>query len=252
MCIFGVTQIERIATSMGEFVKPVSFFLMGGFLLLHMLDHQAPASPLMGRKLTMLAGTAVVVVFDSLLDAFLILSIAPGQMVSCCTTVTDILARPSRIVPKAAFGENYRPILEYGYYLGNIFLLVVLAACWIALKRGILSRRRAALKFICAFAAINAMIFVVAQIEVHAPRIMGLPFHHCVYCLWQYVPDTVVMHVLFILGTFSSGWALLLDLVAETSETREVLRRCLTGLVGFSMVCLAASLLMNVIHLATA
>ena len=218
MCIFGVTEIKRIATRVGELVKPLSFFLMGGFLLLHMLDHRAPTSPLMGRKLIMLAGTAVVVAFDSLLDGFLMLSIVPGQLVSCCTTVTDILGRPSRMVPKATFGQNYQAILEYGYYVSNIFLLAILGGCWAAIKKGILFRRRAALGLICACAAVNATIFLVAQIEVHAPRIMGLPFHHCLYCLWQNVPDTIVMYALFTLGTFATGWALLLDLVARTSR----------------------------------
>ncbi len=200
MCIFGVTQIKRIATSVGEFVKPVSFFLMGGFLLLHMLDHQAATSPLMARKLILLAGTAVVVVFDSLLDAFLMLSIVPGQLVSCCTTVTDILGRPSRIVPKATLGQNYQAILEYGYYVSNIVLLAILGTCRAAIKRGTLARRRVGLGLICGFAAVNTAIFLVTQIEIHAPRIMGLPFHHCLYCLWQYVPDTMVMYALFVSG----------------------------------------------------
>jgi hypothetical protein len=252
MCIFGVTQIKPAATSVGELVKPFSFFLMGGFLLLHMLDHRSLTSPLMGRKLIMLAGTAVVVVFDSLFDAFLVLSIVPGQLVSCCTTVTDILGRPSGTIPKATFGQNYQAILEYGYYVSNIVLLAILGTCWASIKRGTLVRPRVGVGLICGVAAINAAIFLVTQIEVHAPRIMGLPFHHCLYCLWQYVPDTIVMYVLFILGTFATGWALLLDLVARTSETREMLGDYLRRLIGFSLLCLAASLLMNVVHMATA
>jgi len=135
--------------------------------------------------------------------------------------------------------------------VSNILLLAVLGWCWAAIKRGHLLRRRAALGLICVCAAVNAIIFVTAQIEFHAPKIMGLPFHHCLYCLWQYVPDTVVMYALFILGTFSTGWALLLDVIARTSETLEVLRAYLTGLIGFSMLCLAAALLMNAVHLAT-
>ena len=98
----------------------------------------------------------------------------------------------------------------------------------------------------------NAAVFVLTQIEIHAPRIMGLPFHHCLYCLWQYVPDTILMYILFILGTFAIGWAFLLDMLGRTDETRDALPRSLKMLYGFAIFCLAASMVMNTIHLIAA
>ena len=64
------------------------------------------ASSLMGRKLFFLGITALVVLVESLLDIVLILKIAPGSLVSCCTTVTDILERPTRLVPKSILGPG--------------------------------------------------------------------------------------------------------------------------------------------------
>jgi hypothetical protein len=78
---------------------------------------------------------------------------------------------------------------------------------------------------------------------------MGLPFHHCLYCLWQYVPDSILMMFLYVLGTFAVGWAFLLDLTGRTGETMKVLPRYLHFLYGLSVFCLAASLLMLTVHL---
>jgi hypothetical protein len=81
---------------------------------------------------------------------------------------------------------------------------------------------------------------------------MSLPFHHCLYCLWQYVPDTMLMYALFIVATAATGWAFVLDLLGRTSESMEALHRYIRALYGFSLVCFAASLIMNTVHLITA
>ena len=111
-------------------------------------------------------------------------------------------------------------------------------------------RQRPVAGLLFLFALLNALLFVLAQIEVHSPRIMGLPFHHCLYCLWQYVPDTIVMYLLFVLGTSAVGWAFILDLCGRTGETLSVLPTFMRTLYGFSVFCLAASLVMNTVHLA--
>ena len=104
MCMFGVTQVKGILTRITELIKPVSFFLMGGWLLINSLDQRTRTSPLMGIKLYFLSITAVVVVAESLLDVVLMFQIGPGTLVSCCTTVTDILERPTRLIPQSIFG----------------------------------------------------------------------------------------------------------------------------------------------------
>jgi hypothetical protein len=253
MCIFGVTQVKRILTGISELIKPVSFFLIGGWLLIHSLDQKTQTSSLMGTKLFFLSITAVVVVAESLLDVVLMFQIRPGTLVSCCTTVTDILERPTRLIPQSTLGPAYESILRYGYYTGNIILMALLGICMRRITPASTPRwRRPALGllFICAVG--NAGLFVLTQIEVHAPRIMGLPFHHCLYCLWQYVPDTILMYILFILGTAGIGWAFLLDMVGRTDETRDALPQSLRRLCGFSIFCLGTSMVMNTIHLIAA
>lgn len=253
MCIFGVTQVKRILTGISEIIKPFSFFLMGAWLLIHFLDQQTQTSPLMGRKLFFLSITAVVVVVESLIDVVLMFKIAPEVLVSCCTTVTDILNRPTRVVPKAALGQGYVAVLEYGYYISNTLLIFFLSICMWGMRRpSYIKWRRPVLGILFLYAIGNAALFLLAQIEVHSPKIMGLPFHHCLYCLWQYVPDTILMYLLFVLGTSAIGWAFLLDLVGRTGETMGALNKFLRLLYGFSIFCFAASIVMNTVHLIVA
>jgi hypothetical protein len=253
MCIFGVTQVERTLTGLSELFKPVSFFVIGGWFALHFLDQQTRTSALMGRKLLLLSVTAVVVVVDASLDIAQMLKIGPDRIVSCCTTVTDVLDRPTRLVPQSAFGPAYSSFLGKGYFVVNILMIVLLGLlCARVNSEGLRPWRRLVLAFVFLVALFNAALFLLSQIEVHAPQIMNLPFHHCIYCLWQYVPDTILMYAFFIVATSATGWALLLDILGRSEESMETLDRYVRRLYGLASVCYAASLIMNSVHLATA
>ncbi|KPK30912.1 MAG: hypothetical protein AMK69_02085, partial [Nitrospira bacterium SG8_3] len=250
MCIFGVTQVKRMLTGISEIIKPIAFFLVGAWLLIHILDQKTETSPLMGRKLFFLSATAVVVFAESLLDVVLMLQIAPGTLVSCCTTVTDILDRPTRLVPQSTLGTGYTSILGYGYYVSNLLLILILAVfIWLLRPKSYPRWQRPVLGFLFLFAILNGGLFLLTQIEVHAPKIMSLPYHHCLYCLWQYVPDSILMYLFFILGTSAVGWAFLSDLMGRSVETKNLLNKHIRRLYGFAVFCFGASMVMNTVHL---
>lgn len=250
MCIFGVTQVQRTLTGISEALKPITFFLIGGWLALHSLDQRTENAALMGRKLIFLSVTAGVVVIDAALDMAQMLTIAPGQMVSCCTTVTDVLERPTREIPEAVIGPAYTSFVGYGSFALTIGLVAAMIAVMVRIRSRVdWSWRRMVLGLLFGIAILNAALFLLAQIEGHAPRIMGLPFHHCLYCLWQYVPDTIIMYTLFIVATSAVGWAFTLDAVGRVPETKGIIARYITGLYGFAIVCFVASMIMNAVHL---
>ena len=111
------------------------------------------------------------------------------------------------------------------------------------------SWQRPVLGFLFLFAVLNGGLFLLTQIEVHAPKIMSLPYHHCLYCLWQYVPDSILMYLFFILGTSAVGWAFLSDLMGRSVETKNLLNKHIRMLYGFAVFCFAASMVMNTVHL---
>jgi hypothetical protein len=250
MCIFGVTQVKPGLTRFLEFLKPITFFLIGGWFILHILDRATKTSPLMRRKLFLLSIISLLVLIDSLGDIFLILGIAPESLVSCCTTITDILNRPTRTTPEAFFGPEYAHPLQVLFFITHLALIGIIG---ITLKSKTLEitflGRRPILGLLFLFAILNAFIFLLSQIEVFAPRMMHLPFHHCLYCLWQYVPDSIAMYLFFILGTFSVGWGFTTDLFGKIGEASDLLSNYLRKIYWFAFFFLLASLILLIIHL---
>ncbi len=250
MCIFGVTQVKPTITWVSEALKPLAFFLIGAWLLMNSLDQSTRTAPLLGKKLHFLGTVSIVVILESLMDFVLFLQLAPETLISCCTTVTDMPERPTRLLPQSILGPDYSLHLYYIYFGSTLLLLGLLALSWQGMRRyPYLKWRRPVLGSLFLYAFFNAFLFLLALVEVFAPRIMGLPFHHCLYCLWQYVPDSILMMFLYVLGTFAIGWAFLLDLTGRTGETLSALPTYLRRLYGLSVFCLAASLLMLTIHL---
>jgi hypothetical protein len=244
MCIYGVTQVRPGLTRFLEFLKPVNFFLIGGWFLLHLLDRATKTSPLMKRKLLLLFILSLLVLIDSLGDIFLILGIAPESLVSCCTTVTDISNRPTRTTPLSIFGPEYAQSLRVLFFITHLALIGFIG---LSLKFKIFRRPILGLLFL--FAILNATLFLLSQVEVFAPAMMHLPFHHCLYCLWQYVPDSIVMYLLFILGTFSVGWGFTTELFGRHGDTVELLTVFLKKIYTFAFFFLSAFLIMLIIHL---
>jgi hypothetical protein len=244
MCIFGVTQVKPGLTRFLEFLKPINFFLIGGWLILHVLDRATKTSPLMKRKLLLLSVLSLLVLIDSLGDIFLILGITPESLVSCCTTITDILNRPTRTTPESIFGPEYARPLQGLFFITHLALIGFIG---VSLKFKIF--RRPILGSLFLFSFLNAILFLLSQIEVFAPAMMHLPFHHCLYCLWQYVPDSILLFAFFSLGTFSVGWGFTTELFGRHGETADLLPVFLRKIYSFAFFFLSASLIMLIIHL---
>lgn len=244
MCIFGVTQAKPGLTRLLEFLKPIIFFLIGGWLILHLLDRSTKTSPLIRRKLLLVSIIGLFVLVDAFGDILLMVGIAPESLVSCCTTVTDISNRPTRTTPISIFGPEYGRPLQSLFFITHLALIGFIG---VSLKFKIFRRPILGLLFL--FSLLNGMLFLLSQIEVFAPAMMHLPFHHCVYCLWQYVPDSIAMYLFFILGTFSVGWGFTTDLFGKIGEASDLLPGYLRKIYWFAFLFLSAALIMLVVHL---
>jgi len=244
MCIFGVTLVVPGLTRFLEYLKPINFFIIGGWLIIHVLDRATKTSPLMRRKLLLLPIVGLFVLFDSLGDILLIVGIKPESLVSCCTTVTDILNRPTRTTPESIFGPQYTKVLQILFFTTHLILIGLVG---LVLKYKKL--RSIVLGSLFLFSIANGILFLLSQIEAFAPAMMHLPFHHCLYCLWQYVPDSIVMYSLFILGTFSVGWGFTTELFGTHGETADLLPIYLRKIYVFALFFLSTSFIMLIIHL---
>ena len=79
-------------------------------------------------------------------------------------------------------------------------------------------------------------LFILAMIETIAPRLMKLPFHHCLYCLWQYVPDSILIFLFFAIVIFAPVWALLLEKIKKKWNKWNIFRLVISSLTSVILI----------------
>jgi hypothetical protein len=243
MCIFGVTRVMPAFVTFLQVLKPSAFFLVGGWLIFYGYDLSFKTRPLMEKSLRLLVWTAAIAGADAAAEIlFILLFSPPGVAVSCCTAVGDIVAPSRTLLPVPLFSAHYHGILMAGYHGFNLGLAGLM---------GILVWRRRAgrpLLWLVALAALaNGAVTYGAFKEYLGPRLMHLPDHHCLYCLLQYRPASILILGLFILGSFSAMWPLLLSRAITADEAVESLDSLNLNLLKCAIVCLLASWAMAVI-----
>ncbi|MDI6776494.1 MAG: hypothetical protein QMD03_04505 [Syntrophales bacterium] len=253
MCIYSVTQVLPRLCGFLEIIKLLIFFSIGQWLILHFLTRQnKTAGSLTSRKLKLLLGVSIGIVAESMGELIFFLSLPAGSHipVTCCTSKIDSPERISAILSGYLLGHQYEQPLLLFYYLSNLFLLGMIGYFLRRRRlavRGAVRRRSVGLVF--SISLMNLFLTVLALPEVIGPRLMNLPYHHCPYCLLQYVPDSFLMIALFILGTCGIGWAFGLEMITRDKETPRNLPGYLDKLYRFSFCCLSLSLAMVSIHL---
>ncbi|MDG6025846.1 MAG: hypothetical protein E3K40_03855 [Candidatus Brocadia sp.] len=252
MCMFGVTQILPSTVTFLQILKPVSFFIMGGWLLCYYVDKSTPTAPLARQNLFFLLMVCGVLLADSIADISYVLRMKPLMSVSCCATFFDVPLRPSAMIPQAIFGIHFQKILFVLYYLINIILIALL---FLLLSKKWLSftvfSKKIVVYSMAIVGVVNIPVVIYTLIENIVPRLMQLPYHHCIYCFMGkgVVPDAPVMLGLFVIGTFAIGWMGILRMLCMNAETQPVTEHLLKKVNGLSAFCLLASLMMVTIHL---
>jgi len=252
MCMFGVTQILPTTVTFLQIIKPLSFFIVGGWLFCYFVDKRIPTTPLTRRILYFLLPICGVLFVDSASDIYYVLHMEPLISVSCCATFFDVPLRPSAMIPQALFGKHFQGILLGLYYTINIVLVGSLFASLSKKYSDFIPVSDKTLFYLQAgLALINIPIVILAFIEVIAPELMQLPFHHCMYCFVGngMVPDGPIIFGLFIIGTFAIGWTGIIRTLCKNNETTYVTEKLLVRVNGLSAFCLLSSIIMVTVHL---
>ncbi len=249
MCIYGVTQVAPKIIKPMEVLKPLVFFLIGLWLIIYIIDKSAKTYPLMRRKLFFLFIVSIFAIADSIGDIAVAFSMDANAVVSCCTTVFDIADRPSAMIPQSIIGAGYKKLMLPIYYGSNLILIGYMAGGyglgWLKTEK----RRRFYLFGGSILSVITVVIVLLSMMEVIAPRLLNLPYHHDPYDLLTELPDAGIFLGFFILGIFSTSWAFGIDIAARHDETKGILTENIEKIYWFGIVCLLASLLMISIHL---
>lgn len=256
MCIYGVTRVgtgsagpARHLPALIAFLqvaKPALVFAGGAWFSLYALNRRCETSPLRSRLMFLVGPIAALTIADAGAEiAYLSIPKTENVVVAGCC-VAD--AGADRYQPKALTAESDRGQLTAAFFLGSAVLAL---AIWVT-PRVVRPPAVRMLALLCAAAAGLAVIAGVFAVDVAAPKLLGLPDHHCVYDLLPRVPEAVVAATLFIAGGFSLGWACALARLGRHPETAAHLPGSLARLLRFALWCYLVSVPMVAVELALA
>ena len=245
MCAFGVSRVLPGLTRALQYLQFPVLFLGVGWLLLNAVDGETRYHPFLRRKLYAFTAISIPIVLESLGDFYLFFSIRPPVTfsLSCCSTVADVVSRPTALVAGFFLGPGSAGPVFNAYVVAT---LVFLAFLTIVLWKGLW--RIPYLVAACIIAVILVPIFWVALIERIAPLMMNLPYHHCIYCWVKYTPGAFAVAAGFLLGVSGVGWALVLHLQGGEEEVKAIASRYIRRLFLFSLSSMLFSFLVVMTH----
>ena len=261
MCIYGVTQIG--AGSRGasrflpgliaalQFLKPAAVFVSGVWWLLYRIQRRTQTGPLMGRILLVQLGFGVLALTDTLLEgAYLVIPKREEFLFTgCCTS--DISEQSDRSSAwLEALSDGLGPTwLSVTFYLVN-FALVLALWCF----RGRCRRCENTPGMILVFlgAVLVAPLTAAYLVEIAAPAVLRLPYHHCLYDLIPRAPDMVFGIVLFVVGACCVGWASAVRWLANRPETKDLARSEQDWLLSAGLSCYVGAFVMTFLEVSLA
>jgi|GEM_PF-1735507 len=240
MCLFGVTRLCPLWANLLQFSRPLLIFSLGGWLALRMSRkaHErrtpGPALPASLGERLLLPGSVGLLIIDGLLELVVLFSLRPDQPVYCCGSVYDLPDRLSSALPQHLFGARSAGMLVP--LMVVLALLVVLscsaAAASLLRRRRPLPGRRLPVSVALLIGGgltgfVPAAFF--AGMEVLAPRLTGLPFHHCLYCLLGKTAYGPWIAATFAGGVLCAGWGALLLPPRHAGAVRPAIALLVTG-----------------------
>ncbi len=238
MCSYGVVNVGAPYSTIGTVLKLFLPFAYGLWILLEIANRREPKLPLMGTLArSFLLVLVPLILLDSSADVILVVSIRP-VLVPCCSSIYDVNPPFS---PSAFLGQ------EVGALLLTLMIsisLVLIGVQWFEkYSKGIPMLTL----LLSAFAA--ALYFITLH-DTYAPLVLGLPNHHCPYCLFQEFPDTALFSGLFWLGVASASWRVVLEVFwkrrampfENISSLSGFLRKLSSVMILFSMISVLSHL----------
>jgi len=197
MCMAGVHMVDAHLSFTASILKIAVVFLYLLWILMNNTDHVFEEQPFLTKKLNFLLFIGIVMVAESVLDLKFLLLFEP-RIVACCTSLFDN-------VPPGAHDiiTSTTPFWTVMFYILNV---VFFAA-------GILLHLKNIFWDEILFLILTLMMVLVFFLALHtyiSPVLLDAPFHHCIFCLWQVLPSSIIFTIFIVLGlSLCSNYALL-------------------------------------------
>jgi len=242
MCAYGVINVATPYSVIGLALKVTLPFAYGLWIVIENANRRHPLLPLSATlSRAFLWVLLPMVLIDSAVDIFLVAAVRPIYA-PCCSSVYDVQPPFS---PSAFLGTNVGII---------IMALTIVLSLLIIVGQVLGDRFRFHPVVSVILSSATAVLYVFMLHDVYAPMVLGLPSHHCPFCLFQEYPDTALFTGFFWLGIASAIWCAVLarlwtimSLPAENiAGILRSLRRLSSVMLLFSMVSVVSHLLVLV------
>jgi hypothetical protein len=221
MCIYGITQIGTGSSgiygwlptlvTMLQALKPILVFAAGAGVVLYRFYRQLGTRTLLPRVAALFFTVALLALLDATtVLAYLSIPKRENVPTSGCCSVSSV-GHEGDVPPDADAQER----LSWTYY-GCQLLMVAL------LSRGVMRQALAAAAYDLALAGVAVLSVGVSLrffIDVASPRLLHLPYHHCLYDLVPGVPESGVALALLIWATFCVGWGSVVSWLGRSPES---------------------------------
>jgi len=241
MCVYGVVNAGSPYSTIALVTKLILPFIYGLWIVFEFTNRRQPILPFT-RNLaqSFLLALVPLVLIDSAVDVLLVASIRPVYA-PCCSSVYDI---DPPFSPSAILGP------EFGMLI--VFATVVVALGLISVQ-WFSDRSKRVPVFTLILSIIITLLYLVTIHDTLAPVVLGLPDHHCPYCLFQEFPDTAFFAGLFWVGVAAAGWRASLEIVGNRNENQMDYSGRISGyLLKVSSICLLFSMVSLVSHILVA
>lgn len=247
MCVFGVTRIDTDLVLALQMVKPLALLGIALWWALTLADRRAGTRVLLSPRLLLAVPVAALALLDCTLEGEYLLREKTGQRVTCCTQFlrTDAASLPTGASPWSNAALSHETVFG-GYTASN---LLVIAVCVFLARRSLPGSPAvgALLGTVAALAgAANLVITRWAWLEALAPKVLQLPYHHCVY---ELLTDTAALGLAALL-TVAGNACLWCPPVLQLWRGRapEALAEVQQRIYELCAVALASALLIAVVH----
>lgn len=262
MCVYGVTRIGTGSLGASRFLppllealqltKPGLVFLSGAWGALYLLNRQTFTAPLTGRVLSvLLLVTALLGTGDAAAELAYLAIPKKEDLLDrgCCTVPFDSASDASALQPAPALlgaGQEHR--LWFHYYAINIGMILALGGA------ALLGRRLRPIWLVplLLYSVLSVAVSAVFLVEVAAPRLLRLPYHHCPYDLIPKAPESLVAIALYLFGAFAVGWAGVVAWLGVGPEARPLVPGMVQRFLRLALLGYLGSLVMTSVELALA
>ena len=241
MCAYGVTRIRPELVTSIEIMQPIVLLGLGFWWVMARVDRRTETAPLLGARYALAVPIAVLSLTECALHLVYLWVEKAGRPVTCCTQFLDTQATE---LASSLSSSRYlidTPAIALASYFGLHAAVIALALH--ARRR----TRRVLVYFVVALALANILLTYRVWFGVVAPRVLELPYHHCIY---ELLTDTLALGPAALLAVSGTG-ALLCPALLEPFRARApgavaALQRTLWGL---GAVALASEALIVGVHM---